>query len=917
MVRRDYQTSTRLLLLAALLTTAVIVGTILILWPGGVNQDGMEANPFLYEPTDQTDTQGRPEDGSVNSETALAEISSDPGEGIERVALGEEGIRLVLEVADKVSGDPVPAFDFKLRRRGDISWGSVGLLNETVRNGAGIFSTKLDQGGIHDVIIRTRCYRIAVERGIQIPNEPCLIKRRIELDPGESVCGRVVDDETGKPVAKALIVPRGFQHLRYIMGHTEAGPLVLSDADGRFSLGGLKEEELYLAAIHPDFADGVTEALPGIGNEVEIRLPRGFRVYGTVRDDDGQPVAGVAISRWSVVSRVTRFTLSDDDGTYRCGPVIPSRVILEAKEPENKSGTSLGFTHERKQAEVIDQDVRVDFGPSADHVTWMGRLSDPTGLPLDGIVLSARLLKEFSGKTPGILSRRCVCGPEGEFIFRKIFPGGYEVSIKFPGQENFRFSEESFETAGVVVRDLELRYGVIRGQIIDSESGERLIGKKCDVQAWLKHLSNQSYSQNDISDGLFCLRGLLPGHYSLLVSGQEIPTSDLDGILVESGQITDNVSFPILLGGTLHIILMGFEEDDDINVWYRQEGLGWSSGFKSRGDTERSVPVQTGTWLCRFSLYKENEKVGEREYTSTVMSGTTTVLEVTRTDFEPSSVRVAVTGNVAFDDGSPIANAKIILNASVVPGIPDDEKIIEGTTDKNGNYRIEEIRPGRWSVKTIFTFNKESIDLWHDSLTIPETTANPVPFDIIVSLGEITGYVNIDCNTLEILKPISRELVRIWLEHPKTGYHIGVKKWIREAGEGNFPFRLGFVPPGEFVLVIRSPGHSSYRSLPFSISEGARVDLGVITLLPVNGVLFEQVDEMGEPVSGYITFPEYPQRRGTFEEYLSKGRHLFTDLPFGRLKVRAQGQRFKDKDLSVQNQPGTGIQVIRVVMKRE
>jgi len=77
---------------------------------------------------------------------------------------------------------------------------------------------------------------------------------------------------------------------------------VLTDPDGRFTLGGLSKlsqpfvaGKWRIAAAHPDYAESFLDIPQFTQEEIEIRLKRGFRVFGKVLDDSGAPCPGVLI----------------------------------------------------------------------------------------------------------------------------------------------------------------------------------------------------------------------------------------------------------------------------------------------------------------------------------------------------------------------------------------------------------------------------------------------------------------------------------------------------------------------------------------------------------------------------------------------------------------------------------------------
>ena len=138
-----------------------------------------------------------------------------------------------------------------------------------------------------------------------------------------SISGRVVDNGTGSALPNVRItvtaVPLG-------------APVVLTDADGRFSL------------LAPDGARGIVASKSGYartevtlataGQPIEIRLQRGAAISGRVMDDLGEPVIGARVtaelrSDSPPNPRTIATTETDDRGEYRLAP-LPSGMFTVA-----------------------------------------------------------------------------------------------------------------------------------------------------------------------------------------------------------------------------------------------------------------------------------------------------------------------------------------------------------------------------------------------------------------------------------------------------------------------------------------------------------------------------------------------------------------------------------------------------------
>jgi len=152
----------------------------------------------------------------------------------------------------------------------------------------------------------------------------------VALPVGVSVAGRVVDAETGAPVADSLVSA-------VIAGSPLSGAVGVSDrteSSGAFTLSGLPPVPLRLRvrlpASSPYLSVGPEEPSEGVRVDgsrstsgVVIGLRRGAEIRGTLRDDTGAPAAGALIKVVGCLPNCPLMVTSDDSGAYRMVGVAP------------------------------------------------------------------------------------------------------------------------------------------------------------------------------------------------------------------------------------------------------------------------------------------------------------------------------------------------------------------------------------------------------------------------------------------------------------------------------------------------------------------------------------------------------------------------------------------------------------------
>jgi protocatechuate 3,4-dioxygenase beta subunit len=266
--------------------------------------------------------------------------------------------------------------------------------------------------------------------------------------------GRVIN-QRGEPVmcANVRLLTRGRE------------PVVATDADGRFEFTGVPAGRYGLEAtklLHltgqygsersgpPStrirIADGRTLA------DLDILLPTGSAITGTVVDEAGEPVAGIVVRalrpRDSTELRLaSAFGASsertDDRGRFRLFGLRPGTYFVAAS-----ANSGIGTTEAREgwaatlypgtTDAALASALRIDAGrdlsginitlgpPPTTRVT--GFALDADGLPARGVLLSA------SQRTGALLlePRTTTAGPDGAFTFPSVPPGEYVVQTTGP-----------------------------------------------------------------------------------------------------------------------------------------------------------------------------------------------------------------------------------------------------------------------------------------------------------------------------------------------------------------------------------------------------------------------------------------------------------------------------------------------------
>jgi protocatechuate 3,4-dioxygenase beta subunit len=257
---------------------------------------------------------------------------------------------------------------------------------------------------------------------------------RVELGAARSLRGRVVDAGRN-PAAGAIVVGNYRPPLQSdpaVPGYSRSA---VAEATGDFVLADLAPGWIDLRIVASGHRGGklTTVEIPAEGplQPLEIVLPDGASLTGKVSDEEGRPVAGVAIAAARSGSRLGSAAswegdaggasaLADDEGRYALSGLDTGAYTVTLSAGVTGGGE--------------EQSTAIEVTPAANHLdlVWRrgqvisGLVSDDTGLPIDEAQLT---LVDAGGKT----SRSTSSAADGSFRFLGVADGLYSLSATKPG----------------------------------------------------------------------------------------------------------------------------------------------------------------------------------------------------------------------------------------------------------------------------------------------------------------------------------------------------------------------------------------------------------------------------------------------------------------------------------------------------
>jgi protocatechuate 3,4-dioxygenase beta subunit len=332
---------------------------------------------------------------------------------------GDADVKLVLEAAGKVRGRVVsaagaPVTHFKIGYR-------------DFRDEKGAFELPSGEPGEQKLVVQAEGFA-EVTRKFEAKKGEDVDVGEIVLAAGRPVSGKVLDAQSGAPVADALVDVGDVEQLKEpgLRLAVEMGA-VRSRADGTFTLPHVDARPLAIFASHPTHVF-TGQPLPADVSDVIVRLERGASVVGAVTDGAGKPVAQVMIMAHSPQGSFRATT--GEDGRYRLDAVPPGKlgVMVFSRTHANIPGRTVDVP--------ATGEVQVDFVvPSGGVQVTLALAEDlypmllPGEVPLPAKEEDLRLLVASALHPLPAGEEEQGDGQARAFVVRNVVPGPYTLLL--------------------------------------------------------------------------------------------------------------------------------------------------------------------------------------------------------------------------------------------------------------------------------------------------------------------------------------------------------------------------------------------------------------------------------------------------------------------------------------------------------
>ncbi len=359
----------------------------------------------------------------------------------------------------------------------------------------------------------------------------------VRLSEGVAVDGTVVGVD-GSPIEGARVVAEPVS--RWDDGSDVSLDGVLSDAKGRWRLGGLPKESLRLVARRAGYAPGATPPVPladgGERTGIVITLERGARLTGRTVDKTGAAVPGAEV-RVLTNSNTIRRASCDRDGRFAIDGLPRMRVHVAAFGDGGSSQTAL------VDLQHGDKDITLALSATS---SIAGVVVTPKGerVAEARVVAVPRAtddqLQRVDARLRGQLG--AIADDDGGFTLAGLVPGEYHLRAIRPGAPSALLEmkqgvlvETGATDARVVVDDL----GQIRGTLAFADGGApSRVSARLGVEP-PRWFDGASFTLTNVPAGKNYLKLDGPELVAAAVSDVEVPaggTADLGTIRVVRGR---------------------------------------------------------------------------------------------------------------------------------------------------------------------------------------------------------------------------------------------------------------------------------------------------------------------------------------------------------------------------------------------
>jgi protocatechuate 3,4-dioxygenase beta subunit len=381
-------------------------------------------------------------------------------------------------------------------------------------------------------------------------------EKNVELTPAATLMGTVLGPD-GSPAAGAKVEIRDPMGMfRQMLGG--GMPSAVTDAEGKFTMGGLKRgKSILLTATHREFGRSESaNARPG--EPITLNLTEPLLIEGVIVDEDDAPVSGVRVTveRVKDASNTGNMMMGPNQETGAARPAVTDtegRFLVRNAPPGQ-----LNVQIEHASYEPSAMKINIAPGTSTHDLGKTilkrghgikGVVVDGAGKPIARTTIYAQWDYQGGTQPPqgtGRIHGNVTCDETGKFAIYGLRPGKYRLRT---WHQEFYSSNPVFETGNTEARVVLKKAGKLSGRVMaggkpvsNANVNAVIITPKAGEQG--DDSNHVAFARTDL-DGVFQLNSLPPDEpFQLQIRHDGYQSLDVDGVRV-SDQRTESAGDPL------------------------------------------------------------------------------------------------------------------------------------------------------------------------------------------------------------------------------------------------------------------------------------------------------------------------------------------------------------------------------------
>jgi len=649
-----------------------------------------------------------------------------------------KGLALVLAAASGVRGRIVDAAGNPMKEYW-IAAQSVGktLLKEfgqehidkRISDENGAFLVQLSQAGDWELSASQAGYANSQPYALTLPLASDAQEIVITLEKEARVSGLVID-HNGRPVPGADVEFATGEPGWMRQVSSSKVPRTKADADGRFTLKGLRGGAIKLFASAKDHAKSLeTPVDVGAGEErggVVLTLRVGGRLTGEVFDG-GRPATSMLIQATLTVSADQSAGLTDGNGRFAIEHLEPGAyqiiaISTKARGADEDSGSldpaAIMSQIKMASAEIVDgQETHVVLGaPPADPVQVHGRVTHG-GEPFAGAMVV------FAGVSKDLLAgmKTASVAKDGSYSVELDGPGKYSVTVQsFSGQMGEQSSVEFkriVPAAKDVTIDITMPNARISGRVLGPDGAPAAavaIGLQSESGVETGSLfTGQFVMKSTDAQGRFDLKAIKPGTYTVVAGGsafggalgeeKTFGRATKNHLVVKDGQWIKDVDFRLEKPGVVAVTVVGADDRpvSGASVFARDAeghvvdalsmlvtGPDGTANYSGLSAGRYTFTARDGDRASSDSGVVEVEAGTSKKVSVTLAGGTVLVVKVVNDKDEPVDVSLVVLDAAGRDVSGMMGFAEM------------QKRFSSGSTNRD-EQRIGPLPAGKYRVRAV------------------------------------------------------------------------------------------------------------------------------------------------------------------------------------------------------------------------